>query len=213
MARQGSACSRELRFGLNTAAAVVSCLERKHGKGMGQSLRDVLARYDAMREAALADAQHRLQTRNSAPLGIPIELSPIDQKALRAWREQWKPRPDRPGGWDWPEQRRRLASTTNRFEVALWSGHVLGGFAIGKPSRGPSHLAIQLLEGNPAEAHPLKGLVAECVIEAGISYARLLGKGQLRLIQPLPGALPTYRRLKFKVEPESAAPPYCFLEI
>lgn len=77
---------------------------------------------------------------------------------------------------------------------------------------GPSHLAMQLFEGNPADMHPLKGFVAECALEAGISYARLLGKTELRLLRPLPGALPTYRRLGFKVERESADPPYCFLE-
>ncbi len=176
-------------------------------------MREALARYDAMREAALADAQQRLQARISASLGIPIELSLIDAKALQAWQEQWKPRPDRPGGWNWREQRLRLTSTVSRFEVAIWSGPLLCGLAIGKPSKGSSHLAIQLLEGSPAEVHPLKGYVAECVAEAGISYARLLEKAQLRLIQPLPGALPTYRRLQFKVESDSATPPYCFLEI
>ncbi len=74
-------------------------------------MREALARYDAMREAALADAQQRLQARISASLGIPIELSLIDAKALQAWQEQWKPRPDRPGGWNWREQRLRLTST------------------------------------------------------------------------------------------------------
>jgi hypothetical protein len=166
-----------------------------------------------MREAAIADAQERLRARISVPLGIQVTLSLIDEAALQAWHEQWKPRADRPGGWDWRDQRRRLASTVSRFEVAIWSGPLLGGLAIGKPSKGPSHLSVQLLEGNPAEAHPLKGLVAECVGEAGISYARLLAKAQLRLLRPLPGALPTYRRLGFKVEPGSTAPPYCFLEI
>jgi len=180
---------------------------------MAQFVQNALVRYNAMREAAIFDAEERLQARISDTFGIPIELSLIDERALLAWQEQWKPRSDRLGGWNWREQRLRLASTVSRFEVAIWSGPLLLGLAIGKPSKGPSHLAIQLLEGNPAEAHPLKGYVAECVVEAGISYARLLGKAQLRLIQPLPGALPTYRRLNFKVELETAKPPYCFLEI
>ena len=180
---------------------------------MAQPVQNALARYNAMREAALADAEQRLQNRISDPLGSTIRLSLLDERALGAWQQQWKPRPDRSGGWNWRDQRLRLASTISRFEIAIWSGPFLGGLAIGKPSRGASHLAIQLLEGNPAEAHPLKGLVAECVVEAGISYARLLGKAQLRLIRPLPAALPAYRRLNFRVEPECAEPPYCFLEI
>jgi len=174
---------------------------------------DVLARYNAIREAALGDAQQRLRARISAPLGSSVVLSLIDKTALMAWQEQWTPRADRAGGWNWPDQRRRLAATISRFEVAVWSGSVLGGLAIGKPSKGPSHLAMQLLEGNPATTHPLKGFVAECTIEAAISYARLLDKRELRLIRPLSGALQTYRRLGFKVEVESVEPPYCFLEL
>jgi hypothetical protein len=106
----------------------------------------------------------------NAQLWITPRLSLIDEAALQAWEEQWRPRSDRPGGWNWREQRLALRSTLNRFEVALWSGPVLCGLAIGKPSKGPSHLAVQLLEGNPAESHPLKGFVAECAVEAGISY-------------------------------------------
>jgi hypothetical protein len=166
-----------------------------------------------MREAALADAQARLNARISVPLGIPIELSLIDERALRAWQDQWTPRSDRPGGWNWRQQRSRLGATVRRFEVAMWSGPVLTGLAIGKPSKGPSHLAVQLLEGNPAEVHPLKGFVAECVVEAGTSYARLLGKAELRLLRPLPGAVPTYLRLGFKVEFAGPDTPYCALEI
>jgi hypothetical protein len=170
---------------------------------------EVLARYDAMRAAALADAQERLTAR----LLVPLRLSVIDQTALAAWQDQWRPNSSWPGGWNWREQRLRIRSTLNRFEVALWSEQTLCGLAIGKPSKGPSHLAVRLLEGNPAAQHPLKGAVAECVTEAGISYGRLLGKAQLRLLQPLPGALPTYRRLNFRVEPGETRPAYCFLEI
>jgi hypothetical protein len=107
----------------------------------------------------------------------------------------------------------RLRSTLNRFEVAVWSGATLCGLAVGKPSDGPSHLAVRLLEGSPAQTHPLKGYVAGCVAEAGISYARLLGKAQLRFLWPLPGALPTYRRLGFTVVADDPEPSYCFLEI
>lgn len=97
--------------------------------------------------------------------------------------------------------------------MAIWRGDILSGLAMGKPAEGPGHLAVQLLEGNMAETHPLKGFVAECVVEAGISYARLLGKAELRLLRPLPGAVPTYRRLGFKVVSERAEPAYCCCEI
>jgi hypothetical protein len=180
---------------------------------MAQAAGELLARYNAMREAALGDAQERLRARFSARLDIPIRLSLIDEPSLQAWQGQWKPRSDRPGGWNWREQRLALRSTLSRFEVAIWSGPMLCGLAIGRPSKGPSHLAVLLLEGNPSQTHPLTGLVPECVAEAGISYGRLLGKAQLRFLRPLPIPLSAYRRLGFRVEPESLDPLYCFLEI
>jgi hypothetical protein len=136
---------------------------------MPQPSRDALARYNAMREAALADAQHRRHARIPAA----VRLSMIDDAALRAWREKWRPSSNRPGGWDWREQRLRLASTVSRFEVTIWSRPLLGGLAIGKPSKGASHLAMQLLEGNAAPTHPLLGFVAECAVEAGISLRQV----------------------------------------
>jgi hypothetical protein len=166
-----------------------------------------------MRMAALIDAQERLVARIFGSRGIPVRLSLIDDAALLAWREQWTPRPDQPGGWNWPEQTRRLRSTLGRFEIALWSGPILCGLAIGKPSKGPSHLAVQLIEGNPAPTHPLKGFVAECVTEAAFSDGRLLNKSQPRLLRPLPGALEKYRAIGFGIEPDSPDPSYCFLEI
>jgi hypothetical protein len=127
---------------------------------MAQPPGGVLARYNAMREAALVDAQERLFEKISGPRDVQVRLSLIDEPALRAWQKQWKPRPDCPGGWNWREQRLRLASNVSRFEVGLWSGPLLCGIAIGKPLKRPGHLVMQLLEGNPTDMHPLKGFVA-----------------------------------------------------
>ncbi len=54
---------------------------------MARSPDDVLARYNAMREAALEDAQERLFARISVRHGIPVRLSGIDETALWAWQE------------------------------------------------------------------------------------------------------------------------------
>ena len=169
----------------------------------------ILMRYDAMREAALLDAAARLRS----PGAAAVELTTINPAVLHAWEHQWIARQGQPGGWNWRDQTRRLQPTLNRFEVAIWSGPTLCGLAIGKPSRGASHLAVQLLEGSPNTGHPLRGRIAECVTVAAASYARLLGKAQIRLIRPLPGALPIYRRLGFEIAPEGAKPPYCYLEL
>ena len=166
-----------------------------------------------MREAALADAEELLRPKIAGLLGVPLTLTPLDDTALTGWRSQWSPAGPNRIGWNWADQRLALRPTLNRFEVALWSGSVLCGLAIGKPSRGASHLALHLLEGNPSSGHPLKGYVAECLIEAGASYGRVLGKTQLRLLHPLPGALPIYRRLDFTIAEAGARIPYCFKEL
>jgi hypothetical protein len=49
---------------------------------MAQTPCDALAGYDAMREAALAEARERLHARASAPPGIPVRLSMIDEMTL-----------------------------------------------------------------------------------------------------------------------------------
>ena len=175
----------------------------------GNRAEQVRAIYNELRAAALINAAQRLNGRDPGHL---IRLTEIDETALFAWR-QWIRRDDRPGGWDWRAAHRSVRSHLNRFEVAIWSGYVLCGLAIGKASRGDSHLAIRLLEGNPAPAHPLKGKVAICALEAADRFARVLQKRQLRLIDPLPGALPTYQRLGFTVAPGNPRPPYCFVEL
>jgi hypothetical protein len=180
---------------------------------MVQAHGSVQARYDAIRLAGLIDAERRLTSGNArVPIG-PVWLSVIDERALLAWSGQWSGRPDRVGGWDWRAQRRAAQSTLNRFELAVWSGFTLCGLAIGKPSKGPSHLGIRLIEANPEASHPLKGYVAHCVTQAGLTYARLLEKRQLRLIDPLAGALPKYISLGFRLDAAPAARPYCFLEL
>jgi hypothetical protein len=83
---------------------------------------EALARYNnAMREAALADAQERPLAGISPAICLPVRFSHIDETALRAWPEQWKSRIDRHGGWNWREQRLALRSTLGRFGLALFS--------------------------------------------------------------------------------------------
>ncbi len=53
--------------------------------------------------------------------------------ALDAWRRQWAGHPARPVAWPWDammsDYRRHRPS---RFELALWSGDVLCGLAVGR---------------------------------------------------------------------------------
>ncbi len=171
---------------------------------------DKLTFYRETRRQALAAATARVRARLRTS---DVVFGLIDDAALAAWTEQWRPahQPGSPGGWDWARERRAWQGVIGRFEAALWHGPVLCGLALGKPSDGPSHLAVRLLEGNPVPAHPLRREVARSLLVAAEEYARALGKRELRLIQPLPGALPIYRALGFALAPTRARPPYCFV--
>lgn len=106
-----------------------------------------------------------------------------------------------------------MQSDPKHFEAALWHGDVMCGLAVGKASSGRAALNIRLLEGNPAPAHPLRGLVAPFLLIAADRHARALGRRQLRLVEPLPEALPIYRRLGFQLAPEGTKPTYCFVDL
>jgi len=81
-----------------------------------------------------------------AAAGIAAELRPIELAAFAAFT-LWQ---DRLVDWPWPrmaaEWRR---SWPERFELAIWSGDILCGLALVRPSRGPSHMSLYYIEGNP----------------------------------------------------------------
>lgn len=170
---------------------------------------DAYARYADVRAGALLDAERRLQ---ALPGGDDTSLTLVDQRALTAW-EAWSARTDGRGGWDWRRARDDVQSDPKHFEAALWAGDVLCGLAVGKASAGRAALNVRLLEGNPSSSHPLRGRVAPFLLLAADRHARALGRRQLRLIDPLPGALPTYLRLGFRLAPVGARPPYCYLDL
>lgn len=173
---------------------------------------DKLAFFDEARRLSLESAGLRINSRlNKAN----IVLALINDIAISAWRTKWLPLyiSGQTGGWDWASEKRSLRGTISRFEVALWAGPVLCGLAIGKPSDGRSHLSVRLLEGNPDPGHPLKRQVARCLLEAAEEYAYAIEKQELRVINPLVGALPIYQALGFSIAPAGAKPPYWFVRL
>lgn len=168
---------------------------------------DAYARYADVRAGALLDAERVLQ---ALPGGGGARLTLIDVHALTAW-EAWPARADDRGGWDWRKARDDVQSDPRHFEAALWSGRVLCGLAVGKASK--TAVKLRLLEAHPGRFHPLRGLVAPFLLLAADRHARALGRRQLQLIDPLPGALPTYIRLGFQLAPAGARPPYCYLDL
>ncbi len=159
-------------------------------------------RYRTLRQMSFQEAMAQL-----AASGIEADLRPIDAAALAACGE-WH---NRRVTWPWAERAsdwRR--GHPERFEVALWSGDVLCGLALGRPSKGPSHLALYYVEGRSPD-HPLQGKVTAVVLTALQAYAIALGKKELRLVDPLPDVIPFYcsPALGFQLVTPGREAPYC----
>jgi len=164
-------------------------------------------RYRELRALAYRDAEEAL-----AGAGIAAELRAVDAAALDAFAAGWTGHPTRRMAWPWPamaEHWRR--SFPERFELAVWWGGTLCALALGKPSAGTSHLGAHFMEGSPDPAHPLKGRVIAVTLAALDSYAVLLGKAELRLVEPLPALVPLYcgPLLGFELVRPRGQAPYC----
>jgi len=85
------------------------------------------------------------------------------------------------------------------------------GLALGRPAPAAPHLSLYYLEANPDPANPLRGRITRITLATLIRYADLLGKTELRLIDPLPPLVPFYCSTDFGfrlVTPAKGAP-YC----
>jgi hypothetical protein len=124
-----------------------------------------------------------------AVAGIATDLRVIGAATLQEFAK-WQ---GRSVTWPWPEMVNTWRrGRPERFDLAVWSGSTLCGLALGRPSPGPSHLSLYYLEGNPDPAHLLQFKVARVVIAALRAYAIVLGKAEMRLVEPLPEAIPFY---------------------
>ena len=160
-------------------------------------------RYRELRHLAFQAAQDDL-----AAAGGNAELRAIDATALTAFGT-W---PARRVAWPWPDMAadwRR--GHPDRFELAVWSGDALCALALGRPSPGASHMALYFMEGSPDPGHPLRRKVATVVITALRAYAIALGKGELRLVDPLPEVIPFYcsPAMGFELVRPRMEAPYC----
>jgi hypothetical protein len=160
-------------------------------------------RYRALRRLAFQEAEATLGS-----AGIKADLRTIDATALEAFAE-WR---NRLVGWPWadmvPDWRRGYP---DRFDLAVWSDDTLCGLALGRPSPGPSHLALYYMEGAPPRHHPLKGRVMTVVLTALRAYAIVLSKKELRLVEPFPELIPTYCSpdVGFQLVTPRREAPYC----
>ncbi len=142
------------------------------------------AKYRELRRLAFQAAGEDL-----VAAGASAELRAIDAAALVA-AGQWT---GRRVAWPWhvlaADWRRNHPP---RFEVAVWRDAVLCGLALGRPASAAAHLSVYFLEANPDHANPLRRNVARVALGAARRYALVLGKTELRLIDPLPVLVPFY---------------------
>lgn len=147
-------------------------------------------------------------------VAAPLRVGFIDDGALDAWAATWAGRrdPAAAGGWSWPVLHARLRRPS-AFHLAIWSGPVLCGLALGRVSKtrpvGRKHtVSVDFMEGAPFP-HPLRGSIALLTVAFAEAYGRAVGARRLRLVQPLPGAMPIYLRLGFDVVHSGGRAIYC----
>jgi hypothetical protein len=169
-------------------------------------------RFRRLRRLAFDSAEALLK----ADFGIDARFTEIDRDATRAFRATWAlyPRPAWSGDPpDWYRLSLTRRAIYDRFDAALWHGETLCGLVMGRPSRGRTFLRVDLLEGSPDPHHPLKRAVLLSVADAALRYGRALGCRQLRIMDPLPGAVRWYKEFDFQLVEPLKGRTYCAAEI
>jgi hypothetical protein len=157
--------------------------------------------YARIRQSAFARARDDIVTAGLAD--VPLRLADCDRHTLAVWRATWRgSHPSGWGNWDWEALLRSAWKQPSAFHLAIWSGSILCGLAVGRVSRRDRQgvrnaLSIDRIESGHDAHHPLRGAVAPIVVTAGDVYGRAVGASLLRLIQPLPGVIDLYGCLGF----------------
>ncbi len=134
-----------------------------------------------------------------------IDATPIDAKAIEAWSLQWRTTltdPTGRGGWNWRQWRaKKTFEHYTRYELALWSGGILCGLAIGSVSAGRNAVHVHLIEGHPDPGHPLKRSVTSLVAANAQAYCLLFEGSMVRFLDPNPGLWELFEKLKYLYVP------------
>jgi hypothetical protein len=162
-------------------------------------------RYTGLRGRAYQAAEARLRSVLQAE---DLSLRPITNVALDAFEREWQSHPQRRVGWAWRPLVEGLKRTPARFSLSVWHGETLCGLAIGRPSAGPTFCAVSNLEGAPDATHPLKGRVVVCVLTALEAYTIAIGRGEMRLTNPITDVVPIYETFGFRLVQQSGTAPY-----
>jgi hypothetical protein len=184
---------------------------------MSRSFEQTVAHYRALQHMACWRAQDAIVRTGAVP--VPVLLRRYDALAESAWHSEWEGRrhPSGSGGWNWPEIVRTRWKRPAAFRLAIWSGSILCGLAIGHPSKKSAGgrrktLSVNLIESAPF-AHPLQGVIAMLATTYATEYGWLLGSSRVRLMNPLPGVIETYAALGFSIILQRGRLLYCEQEI
>lgn len=163
------------------------------------------ARYSGLRLAALVRAAELFEPAVAPAL---VRFAAITAATLNAWREQWARHPAWSVAWPWDvmvaDYRHQHPS---RFDLAVWSGNALSELAIERT--GSSYCSIEYLEGSPVVGHSHKGQVIPAALTALLGYATVLGKAEMRLMEPLAPLVPVYEACGFLLVEPRGERPYC----
>ncbi len=164
----------------------------------------VEARFRTIRLAAHGAAEALV-----TPVFTPtIRLTGIGPDALDAFERFWALHPNRRCAWPWREMESDFRhAEPSRFDLAVWSGDVLCGLAVGRTRA--DHCRMDYLEGSPIPGHPLMGRVVLIAAAALVAYATALGKSEARLVDPLPALVPYYEGRGFKLANPKGEARYC----
>jgi hypothetical protein len=161
--------------------------------------------YESVRDDAIA----------SGLVEVPLRIADTDPLTLLTWRRTWEgSHPSSWGGWNWEPLLRRAWRHPSAFHLAIWSGTVLCGLAVGRVSDRDRQglrnaVSIHYMESAHDPQHPLRGAIASLVIDAGDTYGRALGASRLRLVEPLPGIRATYEGMGFTTVWQRGRALYC----
>lgn len=125
-----------------------------------------------------------------------ITLASIDRDALEFARLEWvKYYSDdsfKGFSYSWEAIHKKFCARPSHFDISIWQNlngsKVLQGLAIGRPSRGKTHLTVNWVERSFAPTY-LRGGILLPVLACAEEYARLLGCKRVLIKNPIDPAV------------------------
>ena len=137
---------------------------------------DAKEEYQYLRDSAYRNTLSQLQKRDA--LFRDICLAPINIETLQL-ANRWE---DRRLKHDWIEYSNSFKRHPRRFELSIWHKHTLCALAIGRASKGGSHVRIDMLEKNPDS--PIRDHFYIAFMCA-INYAVEIGRDKVLIKEPI----------------------------